>query len=399
MIRQIAILGLCVLWTNRAMPQATRGRADTTVVRTSLDVVGRMSHRFTVDWTLTPENVNASLALTRVHQFVVAGDGRIAVADLAGSVLLMIDSTGRSAKRVGRVGDGPGEYRRLSAITFLRDGRLVVWDGMSQRLLTYARDGTSLATRRVPVRGPQFAISLREDRQGRLWARASNDVAIRLDSLSERPDTIRAASADSTWVLRARNPSTRANRDMVIPFAPLPNFALNHDASWVIADGRSYVIHTAREGKPLQIQREWPPVPLATEERAERRAGIELTMRAVQPDWTWNGPDFPREKPPFREIHVDLDNRIWVALQIASERFNPPPPSGRGQSQVVHYRPKEKQWDVFAPNGELFAHLVAPISDSFVWFEARGNVAWGTMVDDDGVPSIVRVRFAPATSR
>lgn len=52
-------------------------------------------------------------------------------------------------RRVGRCGEGPGEYRRIASISYDGD-QLLVFDGESSRLTTISRSGEVTATRNIP---------------------------------------------------------------------------------------------------------------------------------------------------------------------------------------------------------------------------------------------------------
>ncbi len=59
--------------------------------------------------------------LSRVVGGVLLGDGRAAVVDQGNTEILVFDRDGSVLRKVGRVGDGPGEYRRISSIHRFED--------------------------------------------------------------------------------------------------------------------------------------------------------------------------------------------------------------------------------------------------------------------------------------
>ncbi len=63
-------------------------------------------------------------SLTHVHGLVVLSDGKIVSAHGSEGILRVFDSTGRFIRTLGRLGDGPGEFRGISSIGSWRDS---VW--------------------------------------------------------------------------------------------------------------------------------------------------------------------------------------------------------------------------------------------------------------------------------
>jgi hypothetical protein len=120
---------------------------------------------------------------------------------------------------------------------------------------------------------------------------------------------------------------------------------------------------------------------------------MEFNLRRVQPNWSWDGRDIPSHKPPYSSLSAGLDGRIWVALSVPSERFEPDPPSATQEHPPpqVKYRSREKRWDVFEPDGRYVGRVVAP--RQFGAYVMRGNDVWGVLRDEDDVPAIVKMRI------
>jgi hypothetical protein len=113
-------------------------------------------------------------------------------------------------------------------------------------------------------------------------------------------------------------------------------------------------------------------------------------MLEVKKDFQWNGPEIPNQKPPILDLATGLDGRIWVQLSAESEAYEPEVPNdARGPvPPTVKFRPKEKLWDVFEPDGRYAGRLRAPREYSL--FARRGNHAWGVARDENDIPVVVR---------
>lgn len=86
-----------------------------------------------------------SLEVDEVRQIRVAQlreDGRITIAMTRPLRIALIDTLGAVKRLVGRTGDGPGEYRAVSAIRLKDDGGLAYFDVVSRRLTEHRSDNT-----------------------------------------------------------------------------------------------------------------------------------------------------------------------------------------------------------------------------------------------------------------
>ena len=89
---------------------------------------------------------------TRLAGAVYRPDGRLVLADVASTALLLVDPDGVTRDTIGRRGQGPGEFRRLTAIAGASDGTIAVWDAASRRVTRIAANAS--APRLVSPRAP-----------------------------------------------------------------------------------------------------------------------------------------------------------------------------------------------------------------------------------------------------
>ena len=69
------------------------------------------------------------------------------------------------------------------------------------------------------------------------------------------------------------------------------------------------------------------------------------------------------------------------------------PGTPKGPPPPVKFRAKEKQWDVFEPDGRYLGRIRGP--RELTLFVRRGNTVWGVVRDEDDVPGVVRMRIDP----
>ena len=98
------------------------------------------------------------------------------------------------------------------------------------------------------------------------------------------------------------------------------------------------------------------------------------------PGWTWNGPEIPSAKPPWRGIFTGAEGRLWVL------RSQP----GRRNAEGEWVEPT--LFDVFEPGGRFLGEVRGP--EGFrVWPEPvfRGDTVWAAVESDDGVLRVKRL--------
>lgn len=87
----------------------------------------------------------ASEDVSRFGPIVVGEAGNVAVAQPTDLRVLYLDGTGQVVRSLGRKGEGPGEFRRISNIGF--SGRAIwVEDNLTRRITSFDDDGQSVAT-------------------------------------------------------------------------------------------------------------------------------------------------------------------------------------------------------------------------------------------------------------
>ncbi len=88
-----------------------------------------------------------------VNDIASLGGGGFAVFDNMQKQIILFDSTGAETRRIGRQGDGPGEYRDAFALTRV-GGKLVVWQASASSTFTVVDTvGHVVAVAGAPVKG------------------------------------------------------------------------------------------------------------------------------------------------------------------------------------------------------------------------------------------------------
>ena len=396
----LGLLASVAIGHAQAPPRARSG--DTVVARTSGNVPAASVRRLTVEWKAT---VGGS-EIGDITGMAVAPDGRIYLWDPATPSVWLMTADGKSLTRVGRKGAGPGEYARVNGLAVMKNRNLVVWDEGNARVNFYDPDGEFLTSSLVPFPFCCPSNIVTADTLNRVWlflidgavaGRVKGDpqaprhsAFLLLDHSGAILDTVEAPVMRTEYApLTATNPNSISSR--IMPYGGVPRYVASPFGHIVSGTGRPYVVHSATGGRSLRIEGASTPVSISREERRQWRANLEFELRRIQPDWRWSGPEFPREKPPYFDLRVGQDGRIWVALSVESESYTPETPSDPNAAPPIGFRSKERRWDVYAPDGKFVARVVAP--RTFTAHVMRGNTVWGVLRDADDVPTVVRMKF------
>lgn len=98
------------------------------------------------DLTVGVENGPLAYVFDGIVGAAILSDRRIVVADRSSSSLRWYDSTGEFLFQVGRSGEGPGEFSRLSFLSRANGDTLIATDGLASRATLLTSDGNIAGT-------------------------------------------------------------------------------------------------------------------------------------------------------------------------------------------------------------------------------------------------------------
>ena len=316
--------------------------------------------------------------IVSLQDLALGPDGSIFVADrgVAGgnnlgplASIRQYDSTGKFIRKIGRAGQGPGEFRAFSGMRVLPDGRLVTYDGSAGRVNVYARSG-ELTTSWPAVTGigsTGFALSANGDSYIRVRIGTTTpgvpqpSAFVHYNIRGEIIDTVFEPPRPELPNSRMSITQGRGTTNISVPFMGSFTHWFSPLGYYVAARTDRYAIdlyqptrtgNTVTPWKPgapiTSIRRNAQPVPVTTEERTLWRTSIEERARRTQPGWSWTGPDIPRVKPHFLTLMVDLDGRIWARVIDPAEKITPDLDLDDAAINL---------WDVFEPAGRYVGRV------------------------------------------
>jgi hypothetical protein len=375
--------------------------ADTITARVDGQVPVSALRTMTVDMRITPAADDTSL-FSEVGEIDVDAANRVWLFDYQSNRLFIFDSTGKLVRRIGRQGQGPGEFASGSGLVTLPDTGAAIWDARNARISFFTSTGDFRTSWPVPS-GFFTSNGLYIDSSGSLYLRrpvsapregeilgrmglvrlkdggAFGDSLVPVDLPVER-DTYIAVSADG-------------NSRSSTSFRHAPNYYWDwHPAGYFVAGhgGRYELVLERRDARPIVIRRTPAPVPLLPDEKAEEKEFIIWNMRQTQPAWSWTGGDLPDTKAPLTGITIARDGNIWARVATASERIpaDELPPQREKGPPPRHYR-TPTVYEVFSATGRFLGRV--PLPPRTTLFQADGDYIWGIMRDEDDLPSVVRL--------
>jgi hypothetical protein len=344
-----------------------------------------------VDLTLAEGEGADERTFGRVSGVVVDQRGRIYVADASANEVRVFAPDGRFLYRIGRQGQGPGEFDGPCCLA-LRDDDRTLWvrDGGNARYTTFNL-GDSGAVYRSAIRMAHTDINrwapVTFDQVGNLIDIGSLPMQpgaagtprmgrFHIDSTGRvvRVDTIPNAPLDSVPVHLVPGASG-ITFYLSQPFGPFQVVAHSSNGEWARAVTSRYSVawHGA-DGRVLRtIDRvlEGPPLTAAERGRAQESLDRDMKRTGLAPGALPYG--IPDRKQPLRDLLFDQDGRLWVLLSV---------PEGTASRA-----------DVYDREGRLTYRVSWPPRTDLTAGATRADVIHAVQRDSLDRPAIVRMKL------
>jgi hypothetical protein len=292
-----------------------------------------------------------SVVFGRVYDVALGPRNEVHVVDGQASEVLVFDTTGRFVRRIGRPGQGPGEFVRPYAVAFDAGGREWIAEEGGNRYSIFGPGGEFVETKRRPMR---FGFT-----RGVLLFSSDGDVH-ELNSGVRRAVAYRIAAGDSMTIrdtlalpnfdyLAFRRALGTEELLFMVPFAPRRAVALTPSGDLWMGDASRYqILRIGRAGDTLRIiEVDRAPVALSAQERARADA---LADSATREGYAVDRSRIPGVHPSLSAIVAAEDGSVWV------QRIGESEPTGDGERTSVY--------DVFDRDGVLRATLAVPFAAS-----------------------------------
>lgn len=324
---------------------------------------------------------DADSLLTSVSSLAVDSGGNIYLADWLLREVLVLSSQGSVLRSIGREGDGPGEFRRVSSVQLLPGDTLVVFDRALKRITVFAPGSSRIVQLAALQPGSGFlpnavlrarrsaAYVVTYSRPFASWDGGGDD-ARRFNRL-RLLDTEGGVIQDSLMEVPFGDALVRRVLGGVTvgvhPFGRHGTILLTPDdriaSVWNDSVGASFF---TLDGAPLS-RFAYPArgAPVAARELARMERQVSSDLVPALREWR------PRSWPVLRGAVMDDRGRLWLGLN--SERSH------------------RAEWAAYDRNGTYLGS--AFFHPAFDLRAIRGGFAYGISVDEDDVPSVVVYRL------
>jgi hypothetical protein len=371
----------------------------------------------------------------QIADVAVGRDGSMLIYDRQVPAVRQYDVNGRFVRTFGGRGQGPGEYRVVSGIGLLPDGRVLVWDTSGWRINVYSPSGAVLATWSTASGMSAGGVSssprgLLVDTAGIIWLRRRGELD--RERLTFGPELYERRRGDGTVIdtiarppfprderrLTAVNAAGRARHTSDLPFSPplvwrasplgylITGLPDRYAFELLIPPAPAQSPATWRPGQPISsVRRTVDPSPVTRHERDSARNAVIASMRRLDPAWSWTGPEIPATKPIYHDLAIGKDGRIWVPIipEVTARLGSVPGMSGGGgvgssslpQPSRLSPRdppkPRPALYDVFEPTGAYIGQVQIPPRTTVAVRD--GDRLWAVVSDEDDVQSLKRYRI------
>lgn len=310
-------------------------------------------------------------------------DGRVIVADGIDEVVMIADLKTGKGDTLGRVGQGPGEYKSPDALYALPGGGTLLVDLGNGRLNYIGADGKYKESAPIAQGNmPRLSIIIPRgvDGQGRLYFQPAmggpdgrvpdSASVVRWTRASSTFDTVGRVKLPEIKTTQSGDANNQRMSQRPRPFPVQDSWNVGPNGQVAIARGREYRLDwiTADgrlvRGRPVQVvavpirdadKREWA---------AEAANGIRVNMQNRNGQMTMSfgrggnadqeeedaiaATEWPAAKPPFSAVFVSPTGEAWVERSVPA-----------GSPRVM---------DVFDPSGVLKARVTLPAGRRLVGF-------------------------------
>ncbi len=359
-------------------------------------------------WRLLPElrvgenETGASYEFTRISQVVSTGDA-VFVRQTEQQEIRVFGLTGRFRRTIGRAGGGPGEFKGLWAFGIYAD-TLWTLDFALRRVSLFATSGKLLKTitfesitPTLGTRGNTFATyPMDRQRDGILLGFGGTTGLAMAAGLVKSFPLLRMSPAGLTtdtlgWVPIAHDNmilrSSHGEAYHTQPFsdAPLTVYAAAMRRIYLVdrraaeSSRASYSVAAIKaDGGTVWTRRvEYDPVLMDRHVADSVRNRMYRIFRSQYPQSMIDDSLYiPKYQPPVSDGIVGDDGTIW----LRRENWTP-----------------AARYDVLDASGTLIAHVETNRSVHLRW--VSGTTAWGSELDDNDVPTLVRYRIVKTAAR
>ena len=350
---------------------------------------------------LAKANATFPVEFSSITGLLELPDGRVLMTDGIDQTLLRINLTTRKADTLGRVGQGPGEYKLPDAVFALAGGRVLLTDLGNGRLSIF--DGTGKYLESIPIArgtpegGMTMVLPRATDAQGRIYFEArpmgmedgppDSAFVVRFDPKASTFDTLAKVGLPAVKVSTSGSANNRNVSMRVVPLSAADAWGVSSDGRVAIARSANYRLEWVGAGGKTVSGPANPakPVPVRDADKKEWMAdganglGIAVSnengqmsvrfsrggMRTAGQRPDMDSYEWPAAKPAFvtSGVWTSPEGDAWVERSVAA---------GAGRT-----------FDVFGADGKAKRQVVLPVGRRLAGLGKAGVIYLRHVTEDD----------------
>lgn len=257
---------------------------------------------------------------------VIDQDGNLYVIDSGASNIKKFDRQGKFLQTIGHPGQGPGEFDRPYYSTFAKD-RLVVWDSGHRRLYAFTPDGKLLESGSIDydegsVRKlgslPSGEIVIEKEKTFR--SEPDKPQLCTIDIYSPELEYLRTIYKKSLWRKKYIRTREFGISTLYFPYSPDVHWVTSPKGYIIIGFSGDYVLEVYDgEGKKMSsFSHDYDPAKVTDKNKKDYFDSLEFYVMGERlkepPEYIRKDTEFPKAKPPFRNVLTDPEGNILVIL-------------------------------------------------------------------------------------
>ena len=319
--------------------------------------------------------------LFRPVNILFDAEGDIYVADSGQHAILIFSRDGKYKSRIGREGDGPGEFRMPVVSYFSWEGELVVEDPGNGRRSFFSMSGEFLRSESL---GPIFMGGSPIPTVAGEYVRPGQGAVIMRMTMGdgsedepEEPGLIEVIDNEGNVKLKIGTRKEHEDRmiGIIVNRVSMDYSPPNHV---VVCFQNANEIHVYNKStgaleriitRRLSFNPKEPNMEMKTERTTDANGGVSIMARLL-----------PDVDPIADDMAVDLEGRIWVLTHLmTSEKSGEKEADGEFEGLM--------RLEVFSMEGELLSTIPLDIAASMIAFDPSGDL-W--LIDTRGSLSGIR---------
>jgi|CXWL01.1.fsa_nt_gi hypothetical protein len=317
-----------------------------------------------------------------VSAMAVSRSGVVAVADATDRQVVLFPVGARPPMRIGRKGEGPGEFESIAVVGWHTDS---LWVRDQRKLSLFSPSGQFI--RQIPIPSPQLVLPGREPERllgGDVLALGADNQMLEL--VTTRGQALVVGTVGPSGLLNRaalsieppKCPGQGVPGAVRMPFCTKPLVSASASGRWIAsvvlasrAAGRvaMSVTVTDEAGTVRWAQKlDFAEVPISRQ-YADSIRGVMAGYQGTPPELAAKirAAEMSTFFPPVTDVLVGPDGEVWLRVQIAPNAF---------------------VWQRHDGTGRVIGR--ASVSPRLELHAVAGTTAWGVMRDADDVPQVVR---------